>query len=155
MSVKSKARAFPKSLLMYYKSQSRAIPEWWQAVGITGRRNKHAQWNWGFSCIGWVGAQGKVIFIHYSKYFHNLHGKKTGILFSGYKPVSAQCLFLMSCLFCTCLEMGEGWVPEHFFSFSDAGDWCIKWSWMGIASPRLRAHSVFFLHVQSGWMRKV
>lgn len=87
----------------------------------------------GSAALGWVGAGGKVIFIHYSKYFHNLHGENRGILFSGYKPVSTQCLFLMSCLFCTCLEMGQGRVPDHFFSFSDADGWWTEWSW--IASP--------------------
>lgn len=70
---------------------------------------------------GWRQGR-KVIFIHYSQHFHTLHEKKRGILFSEYKLVSTHCLLFMSCLFCTCLQMGQGWVPEHFFSFSDADD---------------------------------
>lgn len=37
----------------------------------------------GSAALEWVKAGGKVIFTHYSKYFHNLHGEKCGILFSG------------------------------------------------------------------------
>lgn len=58
----AKARAFPASLLMHGRSQSRAIPECWQVMGITGRKNMHAQWNWGFSCTWMGGGRGESNF---------------------------------------------------------------------------------------------
>lgn len=55
--------------------------------------------------------------LFYSKSFHKLHRQIYETSFSGYKPISSHCLSMMSCLFCTCLQIGQMWVPECFSPF--------------------------------------
>lgn len=118
-------------------------------MSLTGRRNMHTQWNRGFSCnLGWGSKFHSLL-----KTLPQITWEKCVTFFSGYKPVSRHCLFLMSCLFCTCLQMGQLWVPEHFSPFLMLMTGA-EWACLGTAGATLRAHSVFFLLVQSSLMRK-
>ena len=90
---------------MRYGSQSTGIPEQWQLY--VHHRQKEYAYSMKQRVQPRLVGKKKVIFILYSKHFHKLHGKKCETFFSGYKPVSRHCLFLMSCLFCTCLQMGQ------------------------------------------------
>lgn len=101
---------------MYYRSQSRAIPEWWQVMGITGRRNMHAQWNWGFSCTWLGGGMGISNFHPLLKIFPQFAwGKKWNFILrvqASLYTVSFPHVLLVLYL------PGDGTGLEHFFSFS-------------------------------------
>lgn len=119
-------------------------------MSLTGRRNMHIQWNRGFSCsLGWGSKFHSFLETLPQVTWKNVElssqgiNQSLGIAFSWYPACSVR-----ACRW----DSSEFWT---FFTFPDADDWCTEWAWSGMASAMLRAHSVFFLLVQSRLMRTI